>query len=266
MVSTNKGDSNQLDLLKSKSTQNSNEKIILNNSYQKNKEAKKIESLLILDTETSGLDEKENELIEIGCILFHVSSRTILSQLSFLLPVSINQAEDINGIAAEITHYRQPWKDGINFFLKLVETSDLIVAHNVEFDKKWFGIGKLPVLNKKWICSLEDINWSFVKGLRARPSVTDLALAFKIPVWNLHRALSDCYYISEVFKRCENLEELLLKASEPRFLFKAIVSYEQRELAKQAGFRWNQPVQGAWTKKMSKDEASTLDFKVLLLD
>ncbi len=38
--------------------------------------------------------------------------------------------------------------DGLNFFLKLVDYSDLIVAHNVEFDRKWFGKGILPKLEK----------------------------------------------------------------------------------------------------------------------
>ena len=264
-------DSNQLDLLKRTFRSNFNEKIDINENEQaKNKQAQNkeqiIHSLLILDTETTGLDEKEDEVIEIGCILFHVESRSVLSQVSFLLPVCSNRAEEINGISASSTNFNQPWEDAIKFFLKLVDASDLIVAHNVEFDKKWFGIGRLPELNKKWVCSLEDINWSFKKNLKSRPSVTDLALAFQIPVWNLHRALSDCYYISEVFKKCENLEDLLIKATEPRFLFKAIVSYDQRGLAKEAGFRWNSPVQGAWTKKMSKDEAEKLEFEVQLIN
>jgi len=154
----------------------------------------------------------------------------------------------------------------LNFFLKLVDCSDFIVAHNVEFDKKWFGKGRLPKLNKKWICTLEDFNWSFKKSLKTRPSVTDLALSFSIPVWNLHRALSDCFYISEVFKKCDNLEELLLKATQPKFLYKALVTYEERSLAKNAGFRWNSPVQGAWSRKLTTDEAKSLDFRVEILN
>ena len=92
-----------------------------------------------------------------------------------------------------------------------------------------------------------------------------MALSFGIPVWNLHRALADCFYLSEVFKRCENLEDILLKATEPRFLYKAIVSYEERSLAKNAGFRWNTPVEGAWAKKLTAQEAINLDFKVIKL-
>jgi len=227
---------------------------------------KSIKSVLILDTETTGLDENNDEVIEIGCILFNVTFKSVLSQLSFLMPVETNAAEFINEIPVNVANVMQPWKEGIQFFLKLVEASDFIVAHNAAFDKKWFGNGNLPSLDKKWICSLDDINWSFKKNIKSRPSVTDLALGFNIPVWNLHRALSDCYYISEVFKRIDNLEDVLLKATEPKYLYKAIVSYEDRSLAKNAGFRWNSPVEGAWTRKLSETEATKLDFKVEILN
>ena len=250
---------NQLDFLQEKIHDNSLNKKVFNQN-------KKIEKILILDTETTGLDENKDEVIEIGCILFHVSTKSVLSELSFLLPVSNNEAEHVNGISAEVTNIGQPWDDGLNFFLKLVDCSDFIVAHNVEFDRKWFGKGRLPKLQKNWICSLEDINWSFQKSLKTRPSVTDLALSFSIPVWSLHRALSDCFYISEVFKKCENLEGLLLKATEPRFLYKALVNYNERSLAKNAGFRWNSPIEGAWARKLTVEEANQLDFKVQILD
>ena len=229
------------------------------------KDKKSMDRILILDTETTGLDENNDEVIEIGCILFHVTSRSVLSQLSFLLPVSINNAQHINGISVEVSNISQPWEMGMDFFLKLVDSCDIILAHNAAFDKKWFGKGQLPNLNKNWICSLEDINWSFKKNLKSRPSVTDLALAFNIPVWNLHRALSDCYYISEVFKKIENLENILIKATEPKYLYKALVSYEDRSLAKNAGFRWNSPVQGAWTRKLSEKEAIEIGFEVEIL-
>ena len=270
MELSNKKNLNQLNFLNNEIKNSANKKpnfLNQSNSNSKiNNQKKIIENILILDTETTGLDENKDEVIEIGCILFNVTSKSVLSQVSLLFPVSSNEAEHVNGISAEVTNINQPWQDGLNYFLKLVDYSDFIVAHNVEFDKKWFGQGRLPKLDKKWICSLEDINWSFQKNLKKRPSVTDLALSFSIPVWSLHRALSDCFYISEVFKKCENLEELLIKATEPRFIYKALVSYEERSLAKKAGFRWNNPAEGAWAKKLTVEEAKNLDFKVQILN
>ena len=269
MELSNKKELNQLDFLNNK-INDKNYEIPKNLNKatlsSKDNQSKKIKNVLILDTETTGLDENKDEIIEIGCILFNVHSKSVLSQISFLLPVVSNKAEHINGISAEISNIEQPWEEGLNFFLKLVECSDFIVAHNVEFDKKWFGKGRLPKLDKKWICSLEDINWSFQKNLKQRPSVSDLALSFSIPVWKLHRALSDCFYISEVFKKCENLEELLIKATEPKFLYKALVNYEDRSLAKKAGFQWNNPAKGVWARKLTVEEANSLDFKVQILN
>ena len=272
MESFNKKKTNQLDFLKNKLNYETfakdgiDEKSTEIFNQNKLEENLKINSILIIDTETTGLDENKDQVIEVGGILFDVKSRSVLSQISFLLPVKTNSAEHINGIPAYVSNISQPWEEALNFFLSLVNSSDFLIAHNAEFDKKWFGKDSLPNLNKKWICSLNDINWSFKKTLKSRPSVTDLALAFGIPVWNLHRALSDCYYLSEVFKKCQNLEEILIKALEPKYIYKAIVSYEDRLLAKKAGFQWNNHLQGAWTKKLSEDEAINLDFKVEILN
>ena len=44
---------------------------------------------------------------------------------------------------------------------------------------------------------------------------------------------------------------------------RAQVSYEQRYLAKKAGFAWNNPVPGAWTKRLSDRQLEKLDFSVI---
>ena len=67
------------------------------------------EVLLIIDTETTGLDPSHGQCIEVGAVLFHVASRALLAQVSFLLPASRNPAQHVNGIAAEVTQLPQPW-------------------------------------------------------------------------------------------------------------------------------------------------------------
>ena len=66
--------------------------------------------LLILDTETTGLEPETDQCIEVGSILFHVESRSILAQNSFLIPSSSNSAEAINkiGIAVDIIPTPKP--------------------------------------------------------------------------------------------------------------------------------------------------------------
>ena len=219
-------------------------------------------NILILDTETTGLDNENDDCLEVGSILFNVRSRSVLAQQSFLLPVENNNAEKINNIPAEITRLPQPLFEAIKYFESLVQVSDVIVAHNAEFDKKWFGLKKLPHIEKQWICSMDDITWPSDRQLKNRPSVKDLALAYGVPVWNAHRALTDCISLSEVFKRCNELETLLIRGLEPKIIVRAEITYEQRYLAKNAGFRWNDAIKGAWSRRMSHRDIKELDFPV----
>ena len=219
-------------------------------------------NILIIDTETTGLDSKNDDCLEVGSILFNVKSRSVLAQQSFLLPVENNNAEKINNIPAEITRLPQPLSEAIIYFESLVRVSDLIVAHNAEFDKKWFGLNKLPRIEKPWICSMDDMTWPADRQLKTRPSVRDLALAYGVPVWNAHRALTDCIYLAEVFKRCSDFEKLLIRGLEPKILVCAEISYEERHLAKNSGFRWNDAIKGAWSRKMSRRDIEKLEFPV----
>lgn len=221
-----------------------------------------LERLLVLDTETTALHPDAGECIEVGAVLFHVPSRSVLTQVSFLLPCQANGAEAINGIPAAVSQLEQPWQEALSCFLAMVARADAILAHNAAFDRQWFGRGPLPDLERPWICSMDDIPWPSSRQLRPAPSVRDLAIAYGVPVWAAHRALTDCTYLVSVLQRCEDLEELLERALEPRQLYRAQLSYSERHQAKAAGFRWNDPVAGAWTKRLSEREASTLPFPV----
>ncbi|CAK6694670.1 3'-5' exonuclease [Synechococcus sp. BA-124 BA4] len=220
------------------------------------------QQLLILDTETTGLDPEHDHCIEVGAVLFHVSSRAVLSQLSLLLPCQSNAAEGINGIDAAVSRLDQPWQAGLLYFQELVASADVIVAHNAAFDRAWFGRGPLPAIDKPWLCSMDDLRWPSERRLKASPSVRDLALAYGIPVWAAHRALTDCIYLAQVFERCDALESLLLAGLEPRRLYRAELPYDQRHRAREAGFRWNEPVARAWSRRLSEREARELDFPV----
>ena len=214
--------------------------------------------LLIVDCETTGLDPATDRLIEVGAVLFDVGDRAVLSQVSTLLPVRENPVERINRIAAR-TAQGTP-AAVIEQAKELVRTlavhADAYVAHNVAFDSKW-----LPELSdKRWICTMDDVRWPRVS--RARQSVVGLALDYEVPVWAAHRALTDCTYLVQVMQREPELERLLVEALEPKQLYVAIVSYEERQVAKDAGFTWDKPVPKAWSRKLRESEAEALPFKV----
>ena len=235
-------------------------------AQQVDAESATVRTLLIIDTETTGLDPQLDHCLEVGVILFDVPSRQVLAQHSFLLPVEANAAEAINRIPAAATNLPQPWRPALSYLQSLLDTADVLVAHNAAFDRQWFGRGHLPATDKPWLCSMEEMRWPAERLLRSRPSVRDLALAYEIPVWAAHRALTDCIYLAEVFRRCDELEQLVERGLEPRQLMRAQVSYDDRHLARDAGFRWNEPVKGAWARRLSEREARDLDFPVVPVD
>ena len=224
-----------------------------------------IDQLLIIDTETSGLDAATDQVLEVGAILYSLPQRSVLAQVSFLLPADANAAEPLNGIPVAATQAPQPWRQSLELLQALAAHAQLAVAHNAAFDQQWFGQGLLPDLGLPWLCSMEQISWPAERQLRARPSVRDLALAYGVPVWAAHRALTDCIYLAQVFERCADLPQRIQEGLEPRLLYRAQVSYNDRHLAREAGFRWNEPVQGAWTRQLSERQlqAMALPFSVV---
>jgi DNA polymerase-3 subunit epsilon len=218
--------------------------------------------LLIIDTETTGLQQGVDSLLEVGAILFSVEWRAPIQSLSFLLPVDRNPAEGINCIPAGLTRGPWPLSTCLEQLAQLFGVADAIVAHNAAFDRPWVESLMGGSSGKPWICSMEDMEWEGM--IKARPSMVDLALGHGVPVWAAHRALTDCTYLSQVLERVDDLEGMLVIAMEPREVYVARVSYERRELAKQHGFHWDAG-QRLWLKKMRAAQAECLPFQVSLL-
>lgn len=215
-------------------------------------------TILLLDTEATGLSPATDSLCEVGAILFSVPHRAVIQQVSFLLPIDANPVEHINGISPELSRLVDP-RQARQLLVAMAAEADAFLAHNAEFDRQWIEPLLPPILRSlPWICTCEGIRWP---GLRLNPSLTDLALAYGVPVWAAHRALTDCTYLAQVLARDPLLEEHLLQGLEPRRLVVAQVSYDQREQAKAAGFRWD-PAARQWSRRCSQSEIEGLGFPV----
>lgn len=225
----------------------------------------KPEKLLLIDCETTGVKPESDQLCEVGAILFSIEHRAVIQQLSFLLPVAENPAYSVNKIKPEITQAEispsgyAPW-----LLIDMINAADAFVAHNADFDRPWVTdfAGTLDraslVTTKPWICTCYGISWP---GLKPGASLASLALSFGVPVWAAHRALTDCTYLAHIFERDENLEQHVQEGLLPQVLYQACVSFEEKELAKEAGFRW-MPERRQWLRKCNKLQVSNLPFLV----
>jgi len=214
--------------------------------------------LLVIDTETTGLDPNNAKCVEVAASLFAVKDREVLQSVSFLMPVDSNPAQHINRIDPAITQYDQPWRTALALFIEMLSVADAAVAHNAAFDRRWFGRGHLPNVHLPWICTME-INWPTPMPGRG---LKDLALSHGLTITpDHHRAMHDVHLLTAVLSRRDDLEELIEDALRPRTLYQALVPFARKDEAKERGFRW-EAERKRWVRRLALDELASLPFSV----
>lgn len=228
-----------------------------------------VKRCLIIDTETSSLEEN-TAVVEVGAILYSVTNQCVIQELATLLPAESNEAEAINRIKPEAL--REAGLIGASFALEMLfamsNKADVYVAHNAEFDsKRVFGnTDFLPLASLPWVCTMSDFKWPL--ATREQGSLINLALDHGIGVASAHRALTDCRLIAALFDRMaspETLQAMFQTAMRPKGLFQALVSYDDREKARQAGFKWDGGTK-RWTRSLALEDAAQLTFQTRRLD
>lgn len=154
--------------------------------------------------------------------------------------------------------------------LEMARMADVIAAHNADFDRRWFGaIGSngasLPNLVDAndnplhWVCTCNDFEWLY--QTRPGQSLVELALARGIGVYANHRALTDCQLLAALFDRMGSLHTMFERALRPKAQFVDIVSYDNKELTKQAIFKWFSD-RKTWERIMAVEDSQHLLFRV----
>lgn len=229
-----------------------------------------IQRCLIVDCETTDLDPKTDAAIEVGCILYDVVNQSPLIHFATLVDApQQNKAERINRIASATRkdfYDSSPLKHRI-IFGSLIADADVIVAHNAEFDRSFLG-GDWD--SKPWVCTRNDFQWP--RQTREGESLVSQALNHGIGVSSAHRAMTDCLLIAALFDRMPSteggyelsLQQMFDRAMRPKANFRALVSYEDREKAKAAGFQWDAPSK-TWSRRMAIEDAAALPFKTAVI-
>ncbi|WP_050698696.1 exonuclease domain-containing protein [Anaeromassilibacillus senegalensis] len=169
-----------------------------------------VDSYVVVDIETTGLDPKYDEIIEIGAI--RIKNQTPISSFNSLVrpyfPIS-DFITTLTGITNEMLSSAPSFEDVAPSFLSFVEDS-IIVGHNVNFD-----------INFLYDCCMRDIGVlldnNFIDTLRLSRRIIPglpnykldtLANAFDLTVSTKHRALADC----DTTHRCyEHLKQYVHK-------------------------------------------------------
>ena len=222
--------------------------------------------ILILDTETTGLDWRAENIIELAMLPVDVDLHT--GQPVGVVEVYEDFEDPGRPIPSEIVkltgitdHDVKGQKLNEVKINAMVERADLIVAHNAGFDRP-FVENRLEVFeHKAWACSFAGINWK-AQGLgSAKLEFLCSELGW---FYDAHRAQVDCHALLRVLS--SNLKtqpddlptsgflQLLKSAEQARTVVKAFGSpFESKDKLKARGYRWDAEAKVWFTAVKSAD-------------
>jgi DNA polymerase III subunit epsilon len=230
--------------------------------------------LAVLDTETSGLNVASDEVLEIAVSLYDTTAKgTLFSYATLLQPTAPDLQQGGYGhITKEALQSSVAREGDLSMVLKAFSEADALVAHNVNFDRpmvlRLFASRGITLPPKLWVCSLQQLAFPNDRVAPGTPKVcrrlSHLALEHGIASVGIHRAGGDVLLLCTLLSLIPNLDEQILTALRPRTLHKALVSFEEKHLAKTRGFEWNPSVRG-WLKYLALEEIGELPFPVELI-
>lgn len=203
--------------------------------------------VIVLDTETTGLDSKNESIIELAMLSVLVDVATGLP----VGPVTIYESfEDpgkpIPAQITEITGIDDSMVKGLRIdddaVTALVEQADLVVAHNAGFDRP-FVEARWPVFaTKPWNCSFLGIDW---KKEGSGSAKLEFLASERGWFYDAHRAQVDCHALLQVLSSPltdgqTGLARLLAGSGQTRYKLRATgAPFESKDKLKARGYRWD---------------------------
>lgn len=184
--------------------------------------------LLITDVETTGFDSKSENTVEIGAVLYSVTSKTALQQWVSLFYSPTNAAAHINNISKAMLDEMKVVETTYDTFWRMAFSAHAIVAHNADFDKAFIkkfvsgiSVDGRPFPDLPWLCTYKSgIRWTGMVRQSPNNKLPSLAAAHDIVLGGEHRALFDCNLIAQMFMKTPDLEEQIrriLKIEDPEY-------------------------------------------------
>ena len=166
---------------------------------------------IALDVETTGLDEKRNEITEIGIVRFRKG--VMVAEYSTLIkPTEMisDYVSNMTGITNEMVSHAPVFEEVVSEMLDFIG-DDLVVGHNIKFDigmldQALIRVGK-PVLDNIMLDTLDII--SILNPTGGSFKLSHLAKIYGVLEENVHRAKDDSLMTANLYlKLLEEIKDL----------------------------------------------------------
>ena len=219
--------------------------------------------ICFLDLETTGLDKFASEIIEVAMKLILVDEKSgdIINVLNEYESLQEPQGRitqtitDVTGITNEMVEGKSIDWSVVN---TIVNSSDIIVAHNARFDRGFFDLVSDLSKNKIWCCSVNDINWAELGFSNKKQEMLCIWHGF---YYSSHRAMNDVNALIHLVTHKSYPEEKPLKqiiSASKESVYRIYAenfkyNEEKKNIIKNNKYRWD-PVRKVWSKEVKFDE------------
>jgi DNA polymerase-3 subunit epsilon len=223
--------------------------------------SERVTRAIVLDTETTGLDQGQERIIELALLRVDIDNATGL-------PVGMvrvyDQLEDpgkpIPPVVVALTGITDAQVQGKRLddasVAEMLEGVELVIAHNAGFDRPFVERRFPRFAQLPWACSFADIDWK-AEG-QGSAKLESLAQA-KGWFYDAHRAEMDCHALLAVLAQPlpngghTGLSQLLQAVERPSFTLQASnAPFEAKDLLKGRGYRWNAE-QRVWGTRLQSE-------------
>lgn len=202
---------------------------------------------IILDTETTGLNHRQDEIIEIGAISFTFDAQGNIGDVTGVYGGLQQPAVPIPAEITTLTGITDEMVGGqvidVAALRALIGPADLIIAHNAGFDRPFCEAFSPIFSDKAWACSNSEIQWA-ARGYEGTKLGYLIGQSGYFHVG--HRAIDDCFALLEVLARDRGetgrtpFAELYEASQRSRMrIFAEGSPFDMKDLLKARGYRWS---------------------------
>lgn len=159
---------------------------------------------VVFDTETTGLDTKNDRILSIGCVAVEDLKIKISDQLELYLKQDKFNADTvkIHGLLKEGKLIKVEESKAIELFLDYINNA-VLVAHHAAFDVAMINAALtrlgLPKLRNKVLDTGHIFQKTKIDTSKTHYSLDELSDKFKIPLHDRHTASGDAYITALLF-------------------------------------------------------------------